>query len=107
MKILVTGGTGLVGGSIVRALLQQENQVRVLVRQKSKTEHLTAQGVEVAYGDILDIHSIRKALEGCDTLYHSAVAMFDTCGLSVDMILQTQAAGSLIEARDTHQETGW
>jgi dihydroflavonol-4-reductase len=93
MRILVTGGTGLVGGSIVRALLQQENQVRVLARQKSKTEHLTAHGVEVAYGDILNIHSIKKALEGCDTLYHAA-ALYDLWSLDEQALMKTECEGT-------------
>ena len=57
MSILVTGGTGFVGGAIVRALVKQGERVRVLARRTSKTENLTAQGVEIAYGDILDKES--------------------------------------------------
>ena len=72
MSVLVTGGTGFVGGAIVRALLEQGQQVRVLARQTSKTDQLTTQGVEIVYGDILDGASIEAALKGCDTLYHAA-----------------------------------
>ena len=72
MTILVTGGTGYVGGAVVRALRDRGEPVRVLARQTSKTAHLTKLGVEIAQGDILDQSSLEAALDGCDTLYHAA-----------------------------------
>ena len=93
MKVLVTGGSGLVGGSIVRTLLQQGNQVRVFARKTSKTEHLTARGVEIAYGDILDINSIKVALKGCTKLYHAA-ALYDLWGLDEQALMQTELEGT-------------
>jgi len=93
MSILVTGGTGFVGGAIVRALLKQGNQVRVLARRTSKTDHLTAQGVEIAYGDILDQASIEVALEGCETLYHVA-ALYDLWGIDAQALMKTNVEGT-------------
>lgn len=72
MSVLVTGGTGFVGGAVVKALLERGQAVRVLARRRSKTQHLTALGVEIAYGDILDQASIEAALAGCEILYHVA-----------------------------------
>lgn len=72
MTILVTGGTGYVGGAVVRALRDRGEQVRVLARNNSKTNHLIELGVEIAQGDILDQSSLEAALDGCDTLYHTA-----------------------------------
>lgn len=72
MAALVTGGTGFVGGAIVRELLKRGETVRVLARRTSKTDGLAKLGVEIAYGDILDEASIEKALEGCETLFHAA-----------------------------------
>ncbi|RIK44496.1 MAG: hypothetical protein DCC55_02195 [Chloroflexi bacterium] len=76
MTVLVTGGTGFVGGAVVRALVERGEQVRVLARRTSKLDGLTALGVEIAYGDLFDQASIEAALAGCDLLYHVA-AVFE------------------------------
>ena len=89
MSVLVTGGTGFVGGAIVRALIKQGTQIRVLARSTSKTDHLSALGVEIAHGDILDQSSIEVALEGCDILYHAA-ALYDLWGLDEQVLMRTE-----------------
>lgn len=93
MSILVTGGTGFVGGAIVRALAKQGQRVRVLARRTSKTEHLKAMGVEIAYGDVLDKNSIEAAMDGCDTLYHAA-ALYDLWGLDEETLMKTECEGT-------------
>ena len=49
MRALVTGGTGFVGGALVRALVASGAQVRVLARPTSQTEALENLGVEALY----------------------------------------------------------
>jgi len=93
MSILVTGGTGFVGGAIVKALLSAGKQVRVLARHTSRTEHLTSQGVEIAYGDILERNSIEKALQGCDTLFHAA-ALYELWNLDKNALMETECQGT-------------
>ena len=80
MRALVTGGTGFVGGALVRALVASGAQVRVLARPTSQTEALENLGVEIVRGDILIRTSIEAALAGCDTLFHAA-ALYDLWGL--------------------------
>lgn len=72
MTALVTGGTGFVGGAVVKALVERGEQVRVLARRNSKVDALTALGVEIAHGDLFDQSSIEAALAGCDVFYHVA-----------------------------------
>jgi dihydroflavonol-4-reductase len=69
---LVTGATGFIGANVVRALLAASASVRVLTRRGSDTRNLTDLPVEMAYGDVRDIDSLRPALQGCHTLYHVA-----------------------------------
>ena len=72
MKKLVTGATGFMGSSIVRELLKDGEEVKVLVRKTSDTSNIDGLEVEKAYGDIRDGDSIKNALKGCDTLYYTA-----------------------------------
>lgn len=68
MRILVTGGTGNVGGAVVRELLRRNAQVRVLARTQPEAGRLPS-GVEVAVGDLLDPVSVEAALAGADKMF--------------------------------------
>jgi uncharacterized protein YbjT (DUF2867 family) len=68
--ILVTGGTGFVGGHVVKALRDKDRPVRCLVRRPGKATHLTSWGCELAEGDLTDAASLRRAVEGVDVVVH-------------------------------------
>ena len=68
--ILVTGGSGFVGGHVVHALRQADRPVRCLVRSRRKGARLGALGCELVEGDMTDAASLRRAVEGVDTILH-------------------------------------
>ena len=68
MRILVTGGTGNVGGAVVKELRKRGAKVRVLARKQPEEGKLPA-GVEVAIGDLLDPGSVEQAMQGVDRLF--------------------------------------
>ncbi len=72
MKALVTGATGFVGAAVVRALIKAGVEVRVLARRDSDFSNLQQFKIDGAYGDLRDKESLRKALAGCQQLYHVA-----------------------------------
>lgn len=72
MKTFVTGATGFIGASIVRELLKDGREVRVLVRPSSDLSNLKGLDVEIWKGDLLDAPGLRSGLKGCDVLYHAA-----------------------------------
>ena len=72
MKALVTGATGFVGAAVARALNAIGTEVRVLIRRDSDLRNLGGLKVEQAYGDLRDRDSLRRALSGCQQLYHVA-----------------------------------
>ncbi len=66
MKILVVGGTGLVGSVVVQELLHRNADVRLLVRD-AKTA--APSGVDFVVGDLLDPPAVERAMNGADKLY--------------------------------------
>jgi NADH dehydrogenase len=70
--IFVTGGTGFVGPRIVHALRDRDLPVRALVRRPDEraAETLGAWGAELAEGDMTDVDSLRRGVEGCETVVH-------------------------------------
>jgi len=73
--ILVTGGTGFLGRSLVEALVIAGHRVRVLdddSRGSIRKLGETAQRVEIFSGDIRDGSAVRRALDGVDTVFHLA-----------------------------------
>lgn len=72
MKTFVTGATGFIGASIVRQLLSDGREVRVLVRKASNLNNLKGLDVEIWEGDLLDSASLKQGLKDCDVLYHAA-----------------------------------
>jgi len=71
MVLLITGATGRIGKHLVNALLNKGEKVRVLIR-KRMTEF---ENVETFYGDLLDKKSLKKAIEGVDTVFHLAAVV--------------------------------
>jgi len=71
-KALVTGAAGFIGSNVVRELLNEGVGVRALVRPGESQRNLEGLDVERMEGDVLDPARLRKAVQGCDTLFHLA-----------------------------------
>jgi uncharacterized protein YbjT (DUF2867 family) len=71
--ILVTGAAGAVGGvgrSLTGLLLASGHRVRALVRREDeRAEALRRLGAEVVKGDLTDLASMHRAIEGCGRIY--------------------------------------
>jgi uncharacterized protein YbjT (DUF2867 family) len=68
--ILVTGAAGTIGHAVCELLIGRGCQVRALVRKEdARSAKLSERGVEVVVGDLLDLHAMHRAIEGCDRVY--------------------------------------
>jgi uncharacterized protein YbjT (DUF2867 family) len=73
MRVLLTGATGLLGGSLLAQLLAAGHDVRCLVRRDSpNVSRLDGQGVEIFRGDAGDEAALYGALGGADAFLHVA-----------------------------------
>ena len=69
-KILITGATGDTGRAAVQESIALGLQVRALVHTRdSRSDALHAIGAEIVVGDLLEIDTIRKAMEGVEAAY--------------------------------------
>jgi len=97
MRVLVTGGTGFVGGWSAKAIADAGHSIRFLVRTPSKLKTSVAKlGVDVSdfvVGDITDRVSVREALRGCDAVVHSA-ALVATDPRQTNEMLTTNMQGA-------------
>lgn len=75
MTALVTGGTGFVGSHVARLLVSRGEPIRALARRGSRQDNLAALDpmyTEIVTGDLNDPESLRRAMAGCNALYHVA-----------------------------------
>lgn len=69
MRILVTGGTGVIGEGVIPELVARKHQVRLLSRHAKEDAKQWA-GVEPFVGNVADPASILEAAAGCDAVLH-------------------------------------
>ncbi|HEX8174995.1 MAG TPA: NAD-dependent epimerase/dehydratase family protein [Pyrinomonadaceae bacterium] len=70
MKVLVTGGTGVIGEGTIPALLKAGHDVRLLSRGAGKDAEEWPEGVEPFAADVSDERGLSGAAEGCDAVVH-------------------------------------
>src|SRR6266516_6132613 len=73
MKVLVTGAAGFLGGHLVDMLLERGDEIRAMVRPGEDASHLRSlKGVEVVHGDLTDVESLKRAVQGVQHAYNVA-----------------------------------
>ena len=70
MRAFVTGGTGFIGSSVVRTLLDRGVEVRALCRPGSNRRNLDGLDVAIVEGDLRDAESLRRGMTGCELVFH-------------------------------------
>jgi dihydroflavonol-4-reductase len=76
MRVFVTGGTGFIGGEVVRQLRARGDEVVCLVRSPEKGKKVSDLGCELVSGDLGDREAMRNGMDGCDAVIHVA-AMYE------------------------------
>jgi nucleoside-diphosphate-sugar epimerase len=68
----VTGGSGFVGGPLIRRLVAQNVRVVALARSEAAAAVVVKLGAEACRGDLLDERAVTEGMRGCDTVFHVA-----------------------------------
>lgn len=103
MRILVTGGTGLLGNTILRQLTSDGHDVRALIR--GEPSQMVFQGIEAEFfhADLNDLSKINSAVEGCDAVIHCAgLIHIGWHKLDESMIVNRDGTRNLVNACRSH-----
>jgi nucleoside-diphosphate-sugar epimerase len=76
MKIAVTGGSGFIGNHLVKKLVSEGHNVKVLVRKTSNAELLKRLPVKLVAGDIVDRKSVESLVNDVEIVYHLAAQVY-------------------------------
>jgi uncharacterized protein YbjT (DUF2867 family) len=68
--ILLTGGSGYIGGRLIPILEQQGVKLRCLARSPDKVRSVVKETTEIVQGNVLDPASLDQALQGVHTAYY-------------------------------------
>ena len=111
MRILVTGGAGYVGSTMVPMLLEQGHKVRVLDSLKFGGQGLLPccqnRFFELMKGDVCDEKAVAKALDGVDAVIHlAAIVGYPACKKEPQVATTTNVEGTrtLLKLRKKDQK---
>ena len=72
MTVCVTGATGFIGAHVARLESERGEPVRVTYRERSRLSRLDGVETDPVKADVLDRGAMRRALRGCELVYHTA-----------------------------------
>jgi oxidoreductase len=72
MAVLVTGGSGFLGGRLAQMLAECGDTVRVLARPGNDLRHLANSQCEIITGSLSDVEGLSRAVRGATHIYHCA-----------------------------------
>lgn len=80
MRALVTGGSGFIGSNIVKLLIENAYEVRVIDNLSSGyidnlIPYISNRAIEFIGGDIRDYSSVERAMENIDVVFHLAASV--------------------------------
>jgi nucleoside-diphosphate-sugar epimerase len=75
MQAFVTGGSGFIGGALIRRLRAEGWTVRGLARSDDAARRLEAAGAEPVRGDLEDVDAMATGAQGAEVVFHAAAAL--------------------------------
>src|SRR5574341_687322 len=96
-KILLTGATGHLGANLLRLLLAEGEDVRVMLRHGHDHTALAGLDVERVEADLRDSRAVAAAVQGCSYVYHCAalVSTIDGNAAHKRQVYDTNVRGTI------------
>ena len=94
----VTGGSGFVGGALIRRLVRDSWRVRALARSEGSADSVSRAGAEPVPGDLTDHQALREGAAGSEVAFHAAARLGDWGPWEEFERINVQATRDLIDA---------
>jgi len=96
-RVFIAGGTGFVGGNLLKAL--GDRPIRLLVRSAAKGAAFKTANVELVEGDITNAASLKGALDGCDVAINLVAIIKEGGGATFDSVIRQGTENLIAEAK--------
>src|SRR3954469_18793367 len=99
MKVLVTGGAGVIGSHLARGLAAQGDEVVVLdkLTYSGNPANLDGTGIQLVVGDICDADAVAEAAAGCGAIVNfAAETHVDRSILGAAEFVETDVLGTYV-----------
>jgi nucleoside-diphosphate-sugar epimerase len=101
MKAFVTGGSGFVGGHLIRRLIRDGNEVAALARSESAAQRVETLGADAVRGSLADVAAMTAGMSGCDVVFHCAAHVGSWGDPTVFRAVNVDGTANVIEAAQT------
>ncbi|MFH1245534.1 MAG: NAD-dependent epimerase/dehydratase family protein [Candidatus Omnitrophota bacterium] len=89
----MTGASGHLGYHIAKLLTEEKHSVRAFVRKTSYQDRLKELPLTIVYGDVFNMDSLQRAMDGIDTVFHTA-AVYNLSPADNHKIIETAVRGT-------------